>query len=171
MTEKQPVILTVTIETQNQRWFVAGITLSGEPIELMCSEPGNLTPYVGKEFDEQVSFLRHRLSGVLQRGCDRLWGRMMKPCQIVFITDDAFADADDQLGCRVAEHFVQWMTRPPVVFYQCQNGWSDPSEVKLDCLAGTIDDEVHQAFVNGLPALVGSLRHLERWERASNAGK
>jgi len=117
MTDKEPMLLTVLIETSCLRWYVAGIDLAGKPLPLLRSETGNLNPYLSLPFDDQVSFLRHRLSGVLQRGCDRLWGRQMKPCQIVFVADGPFVQADAELTARVAEHFVEWMTRPPVVFF------------------------------------------------------
>src|SRR5262245_36956673 len=116
MPDKEPVLLTVLIETRNLRWFVAGVGLDAAAIPLLCSEPGNLRPYLGVPLDQQVDFLRHRLSGVLQRGCDRLWGRAKKPCQLVFVTDGAFDPAVPELTQRVADHFVEWMTRPPVVF-------------------------------------------------------
>jgi len=61
MTAKEPVLLTVLIETASLRWYVAGIGLEGEPLPLLKSEAGNLSPYLGLPFDEQVSFLRHRL--------------------------------------------------------------------------------------------------------------
>src|SRR6266849_810917 len=109
MAAKEPVLLTVLIETAKFRWYVGGIGLDGAATPLFCSEPGNLKPYVGVPFDEQVNFLRHRLSGVLQRGCDRLWGRQLKPCQIVFVADGSFVEADSKLTRRVAEHFVAWM--------------------------------------------------------------
>ena len=100
MTDKEPVLLTVLIETSRLRWYVAGIGLDGEPLPLLRSEAGNLSPYLGIPFDDQVSFLRHRLSGVLQRGCDRLWGRQKKPCQIVFVADGPFVQADAELTAR-----------------------------------------------------------------------
>ena len=81
MTDKEPVLLTVLIDTSRLRWYVAGIRLDGEPLPLLRSEAGNLSPYLGIPFDDQVSFLRHRLSGVLQRGCDRLWGRQINPAR------------------------------------------------------------------------------------------
>jgi hypothetical protein len=60
MTTKEPVLLTVLIETANLRWYVAGIGLNGEPLPLLRSEVGNLSPYLGVPLDEQVNFLRHR---------------------------------------------------------------------------------------------------------------
>lgn len=164
MSEKKPVVLAVIIETVNQKWFVAGIPFTGQPIPLLCSDPGNLSPYVGLEFDEQVSFLRHRLSGVLQRGCDRLWGRMMKARQIVFLTDGDFADASEELTKRVAEHFAEWMSRPPVAFYRCQQGWPAHPDTQLNLLAGTIDDQSNQALRDGLPTLIHSLSKADLWE-------
>jgi hypothetical protein len=51
MTNKELVLLTVFVETGQRRWFVAGIKQSGELVPLMCSEPGNLDPYLEVEFD------------------------------------------------------------------------------------------------------------------------
>lgn len=160
MPGKTPVLLTVFIETQAWRWYVAGIELSGEVLPLLCSEPGNLDAYRGLTFDEQVSFLRHRLSGVLQRGCDRLWGRDRKPCQIVFLTDGPFADAAPELASAVGQHMAEWMTRPPVAFYEI----SDGDEQQLECLAGTLEPEYLSAWRSGAKALVAATDEPTHWE-------
>jgi hypothetical protein len=157
MNNKEPVLLTVLITTADFRWHVAGISLPGKPIPLGQSEAGNLNQYVGSEFDEQVSFLRHRLSGVLQRGCDRLWGRLKKPCQIIFVADGPFLQAPPELTDRVAEHFVQWMTRPPVVFFTAVNGFGATGGFSLNQVAGEMDAEYPQSLDVGLPALVAQL--------------
>ncbi|MEO8493577.1 MAG: hypothetical protein ABI614_00795 [Planctomycetota bacterium] len=165
-TEKQPVLLTVLVETGTRRWFVAGIALDGQAVPLMCSEPGNLDAYVGVVFDEQVSFLRHRLSGVLQRGCDRLWGRQMKARQIVFVVDADFEQATSDLTQRVADHFVEWMTSPPVVFFKCANGFPNGESPTLDQLAGNLDDADREALATGLPRLIAELENSNLWELA-----
>src|SRR5580704_9209886 len=128
MPPKEPVLLTILIETGRLRWYVAGIALDGAATPLICSEPGNLSPYVGVPLDEQVNFLRHRFAGVLQRGCDRLWGRQQKPCQIIFVADGPFIEADPELARHVAEHFVAWMSNPPVAWFVCGAGfqWVTP---------------------------------------------
>ena len=164
MNVKEPVLLTVLIETASLRWYVAGIGLAGEPLPLLRSEAGNLSPYLDLPFDEQVSFLRHRLSGVLQRGCDRLWGRQMKPCQIVFVADGHFAQAAPELTRRVAEHFVEWMTRPAVVFFTCGDGFAACDNLSLRTEAGELDDQLRQALDAGLPALLAARDQPDAWD-------
>ena len=171
MALKEPVLLTVLIETADLRWYVAGIGLGGEPIPLMRSEAGNLGEYIGAAFDDQTSFLRHRLSGVLQRGCDRLWGRQKKPCHIIFLADGPFVQATPELTCRVAEHFVQWMTSPPVVFFTSANGFARGEDLSLNKVAGDLDDPYRESFEAGLPALLRLMDDLAEWELASNKVK
>jgi hypothetical protein len=170
MTDKEPMLLTVLIETSCLRWYVAGIDLAGEPLPLLRSETGNLSPYLGLPFDEQVSFLRHRLSGVLQRGCDRLWGRQKKPCQIVFVADGPFVQADAELTVRVAEHFVEWMTRPPVVFFTAARGFASPEPPVLEHVAGEVDDALRAALDAGLTALRDALHQPDAWELVPTKG-
>ncbi len=164
MTPKEPVLLTVLIETTGLRWYVAGINLAGEPLPLLKSEAGNLNPYLGLPFDEQVSFLRHRLSGVLQRGCDRLWGRQKKPCQIVFVADGPFAQAAPELTRRVAEHFVEWMTRPRVAFFTSDGGFAAGEELSLQVVAGELDEQLRMPLEAGLPALLAAMDQPDAWE-------
>jgi hypothetical protein len=166
MASKEPVLLTVLIETADFRWYVAGIGLGGEPIPLMRSEAGNLADYIGVAFDDQTSFLRHRLSGVLQRGCDRLWGRQKKPCHIVFLADGPFVQATPELTCRVAEHFVEWMTSPPVVFFTSVEGFARGRALSLNKVAGELDGQYRQSLDAGLPALLGVMGDLAAWDLA-----
>jgi hypothetical protein len=118
---------------------------------------------VGGTADEQVSFLRHRLSSVLQRGCDRLWGRQEKPCQIVFVADGPFLEAPPDLTRRVAEHFVEWMTRPPVVYFTSADGFEKTSELSLQHVAGEMEGPYREALDSGLPLLVAQLEHPQAW--------
>jgi hypothetical protein len=165
MSDKEPVLLVVLIETAELRWYVAGIRRDGTPVPLVCSEPGNMAPYVGQPFDEQASFLRHRLAGVLQRGCDRLWGRQQKPSHIVFLADATFAHAAAELTQRVATHFVEWMTRPPVVFLIGESGFQPNNDaLALDCLAGELEQAVESTLRAGLPALYTRLADTDAWE-------
>lgn len=161
---KTPVLLTVLIETGKFRWYVAGVGLDGIAFPLVCSEEGNLTPYLGVSPDEQLSFLRHRLSGVLQRGCDRLWGRQMKPCQIVFIADGSLAQASPDLFRNVGEHFVAWMAKPPIAAFTSRQGFLASEPVTLDLVAGAIDPAYYQALVAGLPRLFTATQQREVWE-------
>jgi hypothetical protein len=164
MAAKEPMLLTVLIETADLRWYVAGIGLAGEPLPLMKSEAGNLSPYIGVAFDEQVSFLRHRLAGALQRGCDRLWGRQKKPCHIVFVADGPFAQAPPELTPRVAEHFVEWMTSPPVVFFTTDSRPGEPPSLRK--VAGELEDSYADPLRAGLAALLGTLEQPDTWELA-----
>ena len=164
MNAKEPVLLTVLITTADFRWHVAGISLAGVPAPLGQSEAGNLKQYVGGTDDEQVSFLRHRLSGVLQRGCDRLWGRQEKPCQIVFVADGPFLQAQPELTARVAEHFVEWMTRPPVVYFTSVEGFEQASKLSLNQIAGEMDAQYREALDAGLSRLVAQLNQPQAWD-------
>ncbi|MBA2112941.1 hypothetical protein [Bremerella alba] len=163
MSTKQPVLLTVFIESATFRWYVAGIDQQGITTPLLCSQEGDLSSYVGEALDQQVSFLRHRLSGVLQRGCDRLWGKMMKPCEIVFVTDSPFHEADEELTQRVADHFDQWMTSPPVVFFLIEAG-SKPCSPKLTTIAGQIPAEWRDALDKGFPSMITKCGEKDPWE-------
>lgn len=166
MTTKEPVLLTVLIETGRRRWFAAGLTLDGRPVPLICSAAGNLDPYVGVGLDEQVNFLRHRLCGVLQRGCDRLWGRQMKPRQIVFVADADFDAARGELTQQVAEHFVVWMTKPPVVFFTSENGFPPAAPAQLRHIAGDMEQSDQKVLATGLPPLMAAMEDGDLWELA-----
>jgi hypothetical protein len=171
LSSKEPVLLTVLIETAKLRWYVAGIDLDGAAIPLMCSEEGNLSAYLGDPFDEQVTFLRHRLSGVLQRGCDRLWGRQKKPCQIVFLTDGPFVEAAPELTNRVAEHFVEWMTSPPVVFLTSDRRFTPDETGTFRTLAGGLEPSRQTALLAGLPGLFTAMADAKAWELAPPKSK
>lgn len=160
MASREPVLLTVLIECGAHRWRAAAINHAGGVAPLACSEPGNLAPYVGQPFDDQVSFLRHRLSGVLQRGCDRLWGRDQKPCRIVLAADAPFPDAPAGLTQRVADHFVEWMTSPPVVFLLLNDQGGS-----YETLAGGWAEGDRAAFDAGLVELLASGEREEVWEQ------
>jgi hypothetical protein len=164
MASKEPVLLTVLIETGQFRWYVAGVALDGGVAPLICSEAGNLLPYRGVPLDEQVNFLRHRLSGVLQRGCDRVWGRQQKPCQIVFVADGPFVDAAPELARGVGEHFVAWMANPPVVYFESRGGFLSELSPTLVPIAGDANPVHHRALEIGLPRLFAALQQVEAWE-------
>ncbi|QDV47611.1 hypothetical protein Enr13x_75220 [Stieleria neptunia] len=168
MTEKEPVLLTVLIESATRRWSVAGVTLDGRAVPLMCTEPGDFDPVVGATLDEQTSYLRHRLSGVLQRGCDRLWGRQMKPRHIVFVADDGLEQSHPNLTQRVADHFAEWMTSPPVAFFICTDGWSGDAEFTLDAVAGELDPTHYEILTKALPPLIKKLDDRQAWEIAAS---
>ncbi len=168
MTDKEPVLLTVLIESVTRRWSVAGITADGRGVPLMCTEPGDFDAVVGQTLDEQASYLRHRLSGVLQRGCDRLWGRQMKPKQIVFVADEALKQSHPNLTQRVADHFVEWMTSPPVAFFVTDLQRSDDDTPTLDPIAGELDQAAQDNLTTALPTLIQTLQDREAWEFAAS---
>jgi hypothetical protein len=171
MTSKENVLLTVLIHTTQLQWHVAGMRLDGTSVPLMRSEASNLRPYIGVPFDEQVNFLRHRLSGVLQRGCDRLWGRNLKPKQIVFLVDGPFIEAPSELTESVAEHFVTWMTRPPVVFLRFDVTNLRDGAVQLDRLAGEYEPDTESALHVGLPGLHAATTDSSLWELSQSKPK
>src|SRR4051812_48746383 len=108
MESKEPVLLVVLVETARLRWFVASLHLDGRVEPLLCSEEGDLEKYRGVEFDEQVSFLRHRFCGVLQRGCDRLWARDCKARRYVIVFEGLLPEPTGTLTQAVADHYAMW---------------------------------------------------------------
>ncbi len=163
METKEPVLLIVLVETARLRWFVAGVNLDGTALPLLCSEEGDLEHYLELPFDEQVSFLRHRFSGVLQRGCDRLWAKQKKPCQIVFLFDELLEQDNGRLTQRVAEHFIQWMTRPPVVAFKCESGFATDTPA-LNKLVGELDATLETPLHASLPSLLPAMKDAAAWE-------
>src|SRR5262245_51840597 len=119
MTQKAPRLLVVLVDSARLRWFVAAFGLDGHPEPLLRSVDGDLARYQELEYDDQVSFLRHRFCGVVQRGCDRLWARELKACHFVFVFEGLLPDATGGLTQAVAEHFTLWMINPPVVAFNC----------------------------------------------------
>ena len=102
---------------------------------------------------------------VLQRGCDRLWGRQLKPSHIVFLADAPFTHATAELTQRVATHFVEWMTRPPVVFLVGEHrSERDNEALPLDCLAGELEPSVESTLRAGFPALFATIPDADAWE-------
>ena len=162
------MLLVVLITMRELSWHVAGIDLDGRSVLLVRSDSRNLEPYLGKPLDEQLDFLRHRLSGVLQRGCDRLWGRKMKPCEIVFATDGRFPQATSQLLDRVAEHFVQWMTNPRVTFFLGCSEFSANAEIRFEQIAGELGTSHREVLWAGLPAVISAMNEPDRWEFIPN---
>jgi hypothetical protein len=160
MDAKTPVLLVVLVETARLRWFVAALGLDGQTTPLLRSEVGDLDKYTGLDFDGQVSFLRHRFCGVLQRGCDRLWSRGLKAREFVFVFDQPLPEPTGRLTAAVAEHFVEWMLSPPVVVYNGLDG------ARLDKVAGAIDDSLEQVLRGGLGALLAARDDAGAWELA-----
>lgn len=165
MKQKEPVLLTILIDTSRMRWLAGGISLDRLVFPLLASQDNDLAGYRGMEFDEQASFLRHRFCGALQRGCDRLWGLQKKACQFVFLMDRPFPDAPTELTTRIAEHLVNWMSNPPVVFLVSDNGAFDQRPVDPSPLAGSMQDDLRHAFEAGLPSLLEAVAIEEHWEQ------
>ena len=121
-TPKKLVILAAQFDLVACRWSVASIDDDGVVDPLVQSLPNDLVNYRSGTFDERLSFLRHRIAGVLQRGTDRLWGLQRKAelFAIEFATESVAIDGE--LIRRVAEHFCMWMVKPPVVCLQLESG-------------------------------------------------
>jgi hypothetical protein len=109
------------------------------------------------EFDDQVSFLRHRLSGVLQRGCDRLWARRKKPCQLVFVLERPLDQDPDELTPRVAEHFVEWLSNPPLVFFISESGFDRQKPPRLNKMAGDLEATLQRLLDSRLQDLYAAV--------------
>lgn len=159
---REPTLLVVFVQTSRLRWFAASVSLEGEVTPLVCSEEGNLSPYVHLSVDEQISFIRHRLCGVLQRGCDRLFGRGQKACEFVIIFEERVGEGD--LTEQVAHHFTQWMLNPPVAVFLLEGGG-------LRQLAGEIEPEWGGLIRQQLPALMGACGEVDRWELVVKRGE
>lgn len=164
MSDREPVVLVVLIQTDSLRWFVAGIDMKSHSYPLLRSEEGNLDEYFGLELDAQISFLRHRLAGVLQRGFDRLYARSMKANSILLAADGAFPTGDTELTERLANHFVQWMISPPVSYVVTTKAFQIQHEGDLSVVAGELSPSVSSLFRKALPSLVSQFAEPEYWE-------
>src|SRR5262249_7351839 len=145
------------------RWFVASVVLEGRSAPLLRSEEGDLEKYVGLPFDEQVSFLRHRFCGVLQRGSDRLWARGEKACQFVFVFEGLLPDATGGLTQPAAYHLADWMLNPPVAVFNCPAGLP-PEPPRLEPLVGELGPSRSGALSACLGELLAAREHSELWE-------
>ncbi len=158
MDAKAPALLVVLIETARLRWFVAAIGCDGQAAPLLRSAVGDLEQYQTLDFDEQLLFLRHRLCGVLQRGCDRLWARNLKACQFVFVFEDPLPDATGRLTAAVAEHFLQWLLNPPVVVY------TGMAASRLQLVTGAIAAPLQDLLCTHLDTLLAARQDESLWE-------
>jgi hypothetical protein len=169
MPTKEPVVLVVLVDAARLRWFVAAINLDGSGAPLLRSEDGDLATYQGLSFDDQVSFLRHRFCGILQRGCDRLWPVGKRAGQFAVLFQGPLPGATEELLPRVAEHFAEWMLNPPVVVLTCE-GVGGPPTPQLRRLAGTIDAPFADLLANHLPGLLAAAADPDAWEVSSRKG-
>jgi hypothetical protein len=161
MESKTPVLLVVMVEASRLRWFVGTIDLDGRAAPLLRSEQDNLAQYRGLDFEEQVSFLRHRFCGVLQRGCDRLWGRGQKARQFIFVFDEPLPEPTGQLTGAIADHFLQWLLNPPVAVYT-----GAPGTPGLDRIAGALDAPLEDLVRAHLGELLAARGEDGAWELA-----
>lgn len=167
MNDKEPVLLTILIDTDRMRWLAGGISLDQTVFPLLVSQDDDLVGYRDLTFDEQLSFLRHRFCGVLQRGCDRLWGIRKKACQFIFVTDHVFPHAPLILTERVAEHLVQWMSKPPVTFFTITSGSWETRPTEVAIMAGEMSAEYLKALQLGLPFLLDAVDQQDQWEQVA----
>jgi hypothetical protein len=168
METKEPVILAVLVDAARLRWFVAAIHLDGTVVPLVRSEDGDLAICQGLGFDDQVSFLRHRFCGVLQRGCDRLWPVGQKACQFAFLFDGVLPGTTDELTRRVADHFVEWMLNPSVIVLTRNGEAAGVHQPKS--LAGTISRPLEEALAAGLGPLTAAAADAGAWEVSHRKG-
>jgi hypothetical protein len=164
-------VLAIVIETAKLRWFIAGLATSGEILPLLRSQVGDFDNYLGADFDDQMTFLRHRFSGVIQRGGERMIREGLRPGRIVFLADAPFQRASRELTDRVAEHFVQWMNQPPVTFLMGDLGLATDSgavsrPAALARLAGQSDGKLEAWLGELAPRLAAMMRDPQRWETA-----
>lgn len=161
---KTPVLLTTIVRSEKQQWFVAGVTPDGSVTTLVRSEPGNLDAYVGRGLDDQVSFLRHRLSGALQRAYDRLWDHQMKTQHIVIVLEGNFPQGDPALPKSIAEHFNLWMTCPEATTFASASLSCDDRLDEYERLAGTLPEKDTQALQAGWADLMAAIEQPAQWE-------
>ncbi len=160
MNMKSPALLVVLLEPEKLRWSVAGIKETAELVPLVQSESGDLAAYIGLPFDEQTTYLRHRLAGAVQRGCDRLWGRNLKASLFVFVQIGEFQEAPTELSQRVADHFCEWMVNPPAAFCQVHA----LPEHELTQLAGELSPAQFETVQSLLPTLTTCAQSADAWE-------
>jgi hypothetical protein len=163
MEPKTPVLLVVLVETSRLRWFVAALGLDGQAMPLLRSDVGDLETYRGLDSDGQVSFLRHRFCGVLQRGCDRLWARDSKACQFAFVFESPLAEPTGLLTAAVAEHFVLWLLNPPVAVLVSADGFDTPAP-RLEMVAGFLDAPLEDLLRSRLGVLLAARADEGQWE-------
>ena len=163
-TSKTPALLVVVIRTSAKQWFVAGSTECDPLLPLVCSEPGNLGEYVDLPPDDQLSFMRHRIAGAIQRGFDRLYAKDAKTQQIILFIDDEFPNASPNLLQRVGDHFAAWMTRPAVCCYRGTGVKRSTSVEQLTRISGLMERLWTEQFEKSLPHLTDALDVEEIWE-------
>ncbi|TWT79443.1 hypothetical protein CA13_08440 [Planctomycetes bacterium CA13] len=171
MSDREPAWLVVLIDTELLRWSAVGIDSRGQAFPLIQSEAGNLDEYKELAADDQVSFLRHRLSGVLQRGFDRFYARGKKASHILLISDGPFPNSAEGVTKQLAEHFVEWMINPPVAFLMTPSAFNVGHEAKFDVIAGDFLRSNLVTLSRAIDGIVSQLGQPECWELIPNAKK
>lgn len=160
MTEMEPVTLVAHLDLPNESWSVASVNSSFDVAPIIQSQPNDLAPWSDGTLDEQLSFLRHRIAGILQRGADRLWGRQQKAQMFVvdFRCDDNLATRE--VVAKVSEHFCTWMLKPPVICLSIQQDGT------LDCIASNTSSDEFGSFAAVLQEIRTLANQTEHWELA-----
>ena len=164
MSDRDPAWLVVLIETRELRWYAAAIGSDGQSFPLLRSDAGDLNGYADLPIDEQVSFLRHRLAGVMQRGGDRLYSRQMKVSRFLLIADGVFPTSPGGVTQQLAEHFVQWMMNPPVTFLVVPEDFAIQRDEDFRVIAGEFPPHVVTTLREHLPKLSECRSLSDHWE-------
>ncbi|EMI17933.1 hypothetical protein RMSM_05135 [Rhodopirellula maiorica SM1] len=89
----------------------------------------------------------------------------MKANHFVLIADGDFPEADENVTPRLAEHFVQWMMNPPVVYLRAPQGFNVQDTADLEVIAGDFPEEIASTVQAGLSQLVALQSDADCWER------
>jgi hypothetical protein len=160
VTQKEPVTLAAHLNLFNGTWSVASVNRSFEIAPLVQSHPHDLDPWCTGPFDNQVTFLRHRIAGLLQRGSDRLWGRQQKA---QLFTIDYFFEEDEaslEVITSVAHHFCTWMLKPPVVCLRLD------ADGALNCIASNTSHDEFSDIASALQEIRTQADQPGLWELA-----
>ncbi len=168
MADREPALLVLLIETAALSWHVAGIGPDNHVFPLLRSSDGNLDEYRDLEPDEQLSFLRHRIAGVLQRGCDRLYPKGMKVSHFLLIADGFYPNASEEITPALAAHFVEWMINPPVTYLLLHSEFTQASSASpldvLETIAGDLPVAMAATLQESWPEMIDLLGQPEHWE-------
>ena len=163
MSEKEQVVLMAHLNLDDCVWSVAAIDQQQSVMPLVQSQPGDLKAWRAGNLDEQTSFLRHRIAGILQRGSDRLWGQNRKARLFCIVFPTMTEHTDNDVIPSVAQHFCTWLLKPPVVCLQ----YSDSGELAL------LTSNTHEVDTDDFAAPVAELQTLAAeftgWELAPPA--
>ncbi len=164
MSERQPVLLVVLVETQLFRWQVAALQADTAAVPLLRSEMLDLDQYRELDFDAQVSYLRHRIAGILQRGCDRLYAREMKAHHFILVADGPCVGAADGVTKRFAENLVDWMMNPPLTYLIAPAGFILSKSDDFEIVAGELSSSNNALLRRELLGLMTMTSDADQWE-------